>query len=209
MNGVPCQTQPFNTLSITEDRSACARRSRPPLANECSRQDGGGTRFAAMAFADKTNTVSLSPPTRADVCANCNVSAGASREAAGDGAVVLKKCTACLLVKYCSVDCQRNHRNQHKKECKRRAAELKDERLYGQGRERPEGDFCPICTLPIRLRMDEHSVFNTCCMKRVCKGCCVAMKLRGMVSTCPFCRTPTPDDDTGCLSSLAYKIRWI
>ena len=49
-----------------------------------------------------------------DVCANCNVGAGD----AGDGAVVLKNCTACLLVKYCSVDCQKAHRKLHKKACK-------------------------------------------------------------------------------------------
>ena len=108
-------TQPFNTLAITEDRSPCAQEVALLLRQECRRQDGGGTRFAAMAFADITNNISLSPPTRADVCANCNVSADASREAAGDGAnVLLKNCAACLLVKYCSVDCQRDHRSKHK-----------------------------------------------------------------------------------------------
>ena len=45
------------------------------------------------------------------------------------------------------------HRKQHKKACKKRAAELKDEQLYSQGHERPEGNFCPICTLPIPLPM--------------------------------------------------------
>ena len=69
----------------------------------------------------------------------------------------LKNCTAYRLVKYCGVDCQKAHRKQHKKACKQRAAELKDERLYSQGHERPEGDFCPICTLLIPLRMDDHS----------------------------------------------------
>ena len=33
--------------------------------------------------------------------------------------VKLKKC-ACNLLKYCSVECQRNHRPQHKKTCKQR-----------------------------------------------------------------------------------------
>ena len=125
-----------------------------------------------MAFADITNTASLSPPTRADVCANCNVSAGAPRQAAGDGA----------------------------------AAELKDERLYGLGHERPEGDFCPICTLPIPLRMEQHSMFNICCMKRVCNGCCVAMKLRGMGGICPFCRTPAPKDNESSLAMAKKRI---
>ncbi|EJK45066.1 hypothetical protein THAOC_36341, partial [Thalassiosira oceanica] len=74
-------------------------------------------------------------------CANCGKQ--------GSDTVKLKGCTACHLVKYCGVDCQRAHRKQHKRACKKRAAELKDEQLYSQGRERPEGDFCPICTLPI------------------------------------------------------------
>ncbi|EJK57054.1 hypothetical protein THAOC_22942 [Thalassiosira oceanica] len=85
----------------------------------------------------------------ADVCANCGET--------GSDAVKLKNCTACRLVKYCGVDCQRAHRKQHKKACKQRAAELKEEQLYSQGRERQEGDFCPICTLPLPLPMNEHS----------------------------------------------------
>ncbi|EJK50901.1 hypothetical protein THAOC_29984 [Thalassiosira oceanica] len=64
----------------------------------------------------------------AEVCANCGAMASDT--------VKLKSCTACRLVKYCGVDCQRAHRKQHKKACKKRAAELKDEELYSQGRER-------------------------------------------------------------------------
>ncbi|EJK76226.1 hypothetical protein THAOC_02027 [Thalassiosira oceanica] len=80
-----------------------------------------------------------------EVCANCGKH--------GSDAVKLKSCTACRLVKYCGVDCQKAHRKLHKKACKQRAAELKDEQLYSRGHERPEGDFCPICTLPIPLPM--------------------------------------------------------
>ncbi|EJK71803.1 hypothetical protein THAOC_06721 [Thalassiosira oceanica] len=87
-----------------------------------------------------------------EVCANCGK--------LGSDAVKLKNCTACRLVKYCGVDCQRAHRKKHKKACKRRAAELKDERLYSQGQERPEGDFCSICTLPIPLPTGTHSGIN-------------------------------------------------
>ena len=50
------------------------------------------------------------------LCANC----GKGEESAGD----LKSCTACKLVKYCNRDCQIAHRPQHKKECKKRAAEV-------------------------------------------------------------------------------------
>ena len=42
----------------------------------------------------------------------------------------LKKCTACKMVKYCNRDCQVAHRARHKKECKKRAAEIYDETLF-------------------------------------------------------------------------------
>ncbi|EJK65128.1 hypothetical protein THAOC_14055 [Thalassiosira oceanica] len=121
-----------------------------------------------------------------EACANCGKD--------GSDTVKLKNCTACRIVKYCGVDCQRAHRKQHKRTCKQRAAELKDEELYGQGHERLEGDFCPICTLPIPLPMDKHSGFNTCCMKTICHGCALAASKRGM-GDCPFCRTPLPAND--------------
>ena len=41
---------------------------------------------------------------------------------AGDN---LKACTACHLVKYCNRECQISHRPKHKKECRKRAAELR------------------------------------------------------------------------------------
>jgi len=47
------------------------------------------------------------------ICAACGK--------AGDN---LKICTACKLVKYCNRDCQISHRSKHKKECRKRAAEL-------------------------------------------------------------------------------------
>ncbi|EJK74494.1 hypothetical protein THAOC_03823 [Thalassiosira oceanica] len=122
--------------------------------------------------------------------------------------VKLKDCTACHLVKYCGMDCQRAHRKQHKKACKQRAAELKDEQLYSQGHERPEapeGDFCPICTLPIPLPMDDHSGFMVCCMKRICNGCNVAAQERGM-RDCAFCRTPYPDNDADTLAMIQARV---
>ena len=53
------------------------------------------------------------------LCANC----GKGEECSGD---LLKSCTACKMVKYCNRDCQIAHRPQHKKACKKRAAELHD-----------------------------------------------------------------------------------
>ena len=128
-----------------------------------------------------------------DVCAN--------------GVVVLKNCNACLLVKYCSVDCQKAHRKQHKKACKKRAAELKDERLYSQGHERPEIDFCLICTQPVPTPLAKHACFNSCCMKMVCNGCLYTALKRGMNTTCPFCsRTPRPKGDSESLALIQARV---
>ena len=133
----------------------------------------------------------------AAACANCGQEGG--------GTVKLKNCTACLLVKYCSVECQGAHRKQHKRACKKRAAELKDERLYSQGHVRQEGDFCPICTLPVPLPTDKHACFNFCCMKRVCNGCVLAATKMGIDDTCPFCRTPRPKDDAESLEMVQAR----
>ena len=135
-----------------------------------------------------------------EVCANCRSKGG------NDVGAKLKDCAACLLVKYCGVDCQRAHRKQHKKACRQRAAELKDERLYGLGHERPEGDFCPLCTLPIPLPTDEHSKLYACCMKKVCDGCAAALYQRGMGGTCPFCRTAVPKDDAASLAMIQNRV---
>ena len=132
-----------------------------------------------------------------EACANCGK--------LGSDIVKLKNCNACRLVKYCGVDCQRAHRKQHKKACKERAAELKDEQPYSQGLERHEGDFCTICTLPIPLPMDKHSVFNVCCMKRICHGCDLAAKKRGM-DDCPFCRTRYLDNDADALKMVQARV---
>ncbi len=47
----------------------------------------------------------------------------------------LKTCTACKTVQYCSIKCQREHRPHHKRECKKRAAELRDEILFKHQKE--------------------------------------------------------------------------
>jgi len=88
---------------------------------------------------------------------------------------------------------------------KQRAAELKDEQLYSQGHERPEGDFCPLCTLPIPLPVDKHSHFKACCSKRSCIGCSMATQKRGMYD-CPFCRTPMPKDDADTLAMVQARV---
>jgi len=133
-----------------------------------------------------------------ETCANCGTTASDT--------VKLKNCTACLLVKYCGVDCQKNHRKQHKKACKERAAELVDERLYSQGHERQEGDFCPICTLPVPSPISKNARFKACCMKMVCVGCVLASGKRGMNEVCAFCRTPKPYGDAAKLAQVKARV---
>ncbi len=120
-----------------------------------------------------------------EVCANCG-------KAEVDD-VKLKKC-ACNLVKYCSVECQKNHRPKHKRACKQRMAELRDDDLFRQPDEIHLGE-CPLCFVPLPL--DEiKSTVNSCCCKRICRGCDWANKKRedeaGMKQKCPFCREPVP-----------------
>ena len=81
-----------------------------------------------------------------EVCASCG-------KAAVDN-ITLKICTACKLVKYCSVECQKNHRPQHKKACKKRMAEIRDDRLFQQPDECCLGE-CPICCLPLPLDLSD------------------------------------------------------
>jgi TPR repeat protein len=104
----------------------------------------------------------------------------------------LKTCNACKLVKYCCKDCQIAHRRQHKKACKKRAAELHDEALF---RQPPKGDDCPICflLLPDTGFGMGGQTFMACCGKAICSGCSFEHKLRSRGnSNCPFCRTNTP-----------------
>ena len=150
-------------------------------------------RFATMA------TSCVPAVAAADVCANCGQEGGDS--------VNLKNCTACLLVKYCSVDCQKAHRKVHKKACKQRAAELKDERLYSRGHEQPEGDSCPICTLRVPMPTANHSMFKVCCMEIVCNGCLVSAIKMGINDKCPFCRTPRPKDDAKSLEMVQARVQ--
>src|SRR5210317_148401 len=101
-----------------------------------------------------------------EVCANCG-------KAAVDN-VKLKICTACKLVKYCSVDCQKNHRPRHKKACKKRAVEIREAELFKHPDESHLG-ACPICCLPLPLDRLKWMV-NSCCFKRICRGCNYANK---------------------------------
>jgi len=118
-------------------------------------------------------------------CANC----GKGEEESSS----LKACAACKMVKYCSRECQIAHRPQHKKECKRRVAELHDEELFKQP---PPAEDCPICfeRLP---HLNTGWQYQSCCGKTICCGCAHAPQYdnQGNVvdnEKCPFCRAPHP-----------------
>ena len=106
--------------------------------------------------------------------------------ACGKVDVGLKACTACKLVKYCNASCQRAHWRKHKKECKKRVAELHDEALFKQP---PPRDECDICMLTLSLRNEEQQ-YQACCGKVLCDGCIHAAYRADNRRLCPFCRAP-------------------
>jgi TPR repeat protein len=130
-----------------------------------------------------------------EVCASCGV--------AGVDAIKLKKC-ACNLVKYCNVDCQKNHRPQHKKACKKkladmhdalkRLAEMHDAKLFTQPDSSHLGE-CPLCCLPLPIDPRKCTMMPCCC-KTICQGCDYANQKRekeaGLEQRCVYCREPAP-----------------
>ena len=129
------------------------------------------------------------------LCANC----GKGEESAGD----LKACTACKMVKYCNRECQIAHRPQHKKACKKRAAELHDEALFKMP---PPKEDCPICFLRLPS-MDTGRRYYSCCGKEICSGCIHAVRLRDSgIGLCPFCRTPEPDSEKEDIKRLKKRV---
>ena len=133
-------------------------------------------------------------------CASCGI-------AGGDG-IKLKDCSACHLVKYCSVKCQKDHRPKHKKECKKRAAELRDELLFKQPESSHFGD-CPICCLPLHLD-DKKSFMMSCCSKQMCNGCTLANNNREiegrLQQKCPFCRMALPATEEEHIEQVMKRI---
>ena len=116
------------------------------------------------------------------LCASCGT--------AGGNDIKLRNCTACYLVRYCGVKCQKDHRSKHKKECRKRAAELRDELLFKQPESSYRGD-CPICCVPIPIG-PQKSTLTTCCSKLICNGCDYANQKRErkarLQQKCAFCR---------------------
>ncbi len=131
----------------------------------------------------------------------------------------LMKCTACHLARYCSVACQKEHWPKHKRQCKKRAAELREERLFKQPESTHFGD-CPICCLPMSLDASKSTTMM-CCFTLVCRGCALANDQReirdSLERKCPFCRHPIPKskaDIDKCLkkrveSSCPAALHWM
>lgn len=135
----------------------------------------------------------------ADTCANCGAVGGGD----DDGAVKLKKCNGCLLVKYCGSNCQKAHRSAHKRACKKEAERLREEKLFDMPS--VEWEECPVCLL--RMPFDrEKFCYMPCCGKEICHGCAdkeMGMRVKegfnrpdgkvdfshALDSPCPFCRS--------------------
>jgi TPR repeat protein len=132
-------------------------------------------------------------------CAGCGVKE--------DDDIKLKKCTACYQVRYCGVKCQKEHWSKHKKECKKRAAELRDEILFKQPESSHLGD-CPICFLPLSFDQSKSSLMP-CCSKLLCKGCLYAdaMREKGgrFEHKCPFCRHPSPKSEEEAIANYMKR----
>ena len=138
-------------------------------------------------------------------CADCG-------GVAGEG-VSLKTCKACMSVKYCSANCQKKHWPTHKKQCKLRAAELRDVVVF---KDPPPKEECPICFLPMPnkliscVSLPPATIFSVpiynfanaheglkktmdayypCCGKTICTGCEHSFRESGNIGKCPFCNS--------------------
>jgi hypothetical protein len=159
---------------------------------------------------------------RVQCCAECGE----------EGGVSLKTSKACISVKYCNAICQKKHWPTHKKDCKRRAAEIRDEALF---KDPPPKEDCPICFLPMPIKLvccvslppatissvpicefaDAHQElasermeqYYPCCGKSICAGCAYSLDQSGNMKNCPFCNSDragkTDEEDVNELTKRA------
>jgi hypothetical protein len=128
-----------------------------------------------------------------------------------EGGASLKACKSCMQVKYCNAECQKSHWPKHKKQCKQRATELRDEALL---KDPPPKEDCPICFLPMPAKLiccgslppatvssvpirdfamaneevakEPMEVYYSCCGKSICCGCVHSLSKTGNDDKCPF-----------------------
>ncbi len=136
-------------------------------------------------------------------CTNCCASEG--REG-----VVLKSCSRCKLVRYCSISCQKQHweAGRHKKFCipaaERTLKQAATEDIPQAGGRQDE---CVVC-------LDPMTASTSCtleCMHTFHTACISALREHGVAQACPSCRAVLPpskalDDATWLtnLSSILY-----
>ena len=123
--------------------------------------------------------------------------------------IKLVPCDGCDLVKYCGDECQRDHKSEHKEECNKRAAELRDELLFKQPESTHLGD-CPICSLPMP-HDPAKSELMICCGQMICFGCyCANMKREAemrLQHSCPFCRKLKPETVEGLMKQMMKRVK--
>jgi TPR repeat protein len=107
--------------------------------------------------------------------------------------IKLEDCDGCDLVKYCGDNCRGEHRHWHAGDCKYRAKELHDRKLFTQPDISHHGE-CPLCFLPLPLDASK-SILHQCCSKLICDGCAYVHHVQDRNRNCPFCREPVFQDD--------------
>ena len=131
------------------------------------------------------------------VCASCGI--------AEMNEIKLTKCAACESIRYCSDECERDHRQHHEGECEKRAAELRDEILFKQPESSCYGD-CPICFVPLPIDQSKSALWP-CCSKVICEGCRYAQLLRDpLKQICAFCRHPAPKSEAEAGLNLMKRV---
>ena len=114
---------------------------------------------------------------------------------------------------YCDVTCQKDHRKEHKLECKRirKVLEKRGNKESASPLEAlgdiPQREECPICMRPLPHIKKLHQ-YQACCGKTICGGCSFAEVLvtpnlnsiitegTGMpLYNCAFCRAPEVRND--------------
>jgi len=158
---------------------------------------------------------------------NCCSECGKEEE----GAVKLKACKSCMQAKYCNAKCQRNHWPKHKKLCRQRVAQLREEALF---KDPPAKEECPICfvlmpkrliccvslppatilSVPIydfveaneELKDVGMEGYYSCCGKSICVGCEHSFNNSGNASKCPFCNSDRGKTDEGGVEDMMKRV---